>query len=53
MIKKLLNKLVNVFSYDYDIKKIETYLANSNDLYDLESRQKELEKNGSYNNFYI
>ena len=53
MIIKLLNKIVNIFSSNYKRKNIENYLANSTDLYDLESRQKELEKNGSYNDFYI
>ena len=53
MIKKLLNKFLTVFSYDYDRRKIESYLANSNDMYDLDSRQKELERKGAYNRFYI
>ena len=53
MIKKLLNKIVTAFSYKYDRKKIETYLANSVDTYDLESRQKELDRKGVYNRFYI
>ena len=34
MIKKLLNQFINIFSYDYDRKKIENYLAKSNDLTD-------------------
>ena len=53
MIKKLLNKIVTVFSYDYDKKQIEAYLASSVDTYDLESRQKELDRKGVYNRFYI
>ena len=53
MIKKLLNKIVTVFSYDYDKKQIEAYLASSVDTYDLESRQKELDRKGFYNRFYI
>ena len=53
MIKKLLKNFINIFSYDYDREKIEKYLSNSTDAYDLESRQKELDKNGSYNKFYI
>ena len=53
MIKKLLNKILATFSYEYDKKKIEKYLSHSYDTYDLESRQKELEKNGVYNKFYI
>ena len=53
MIKKLLNKIVNVFSYDYDKKQIEKYLAQSSDLTDLENRIKELDQRGAYNKFYI
>ena len=53
MIKKLLNKFVTTFSYDYDRKQIEAYLANSVDTYDLEFRQKELDHKGVYNRFYI
>lgn len=53
MIKKLLNKILTVFSCDYDKRKTENYLANSNDMYDLDSRQKELERKGTYNRFYI
>ena len=53
MIKKLLNKIISAFSYDYDKKQIEAYLASSVDTYDLESRQKELDHKGVYNRFYI
>jgi hypothetical protein len=53
MIKKLLNQFINIFSYDYDRKKIENYLAKSNDLTDLENRMRELDKRGAYNKFYI
>ena len=53
MIKKLLNKIITAFSYEYDRGKIESYLANSVDTYDLESRQKELDRQGIYNRFYI
>ncbi len=53
MVKKLLNKIVITFSYEYDRKRIEAYLANSVDTYDLESRQKELDRKGVYNRFYI
>ena len=53
MIKKLLNQIINVFSYDYDRKKIENYLAKSSDLTDLENRMKELDQQGAYNKFYI
>ena len=53
MIKKLLNQIINVFSYDYDRKKIENYLAQSSDHADLENRMKELDRRGAYNRFYI
>ena len=53
MIKKLLNKIISAFSYDYDKKQIEAYLSSSVDTYDLESRQKELDREGVYNRFYI
>jgi len=53
MIKKLLNNIITAFSYEYDRKQIEEYLANSVDAYDLESRQKELDRKGVYNRFYI
>ena len=53
MIKKLLNKIITTFFYEYDRKQIEAYLANSVDTYDLESRQKELDRKGVYNRFYI
>ena len=53
MIKKLLKQIITLLSYDYDRKKIENYLAQSNDLADLENRIKELDRNGTYNRFYI
>ena len=53
MIKKLLNQIINVFSYNYDRKKIENYLAQSSDLIDLDNRIKELDRRGAYNRFYI
>ena len=53
MIKKLLNQISYIFSYDYDRKKIENYLAQSRDMIDLENRIKELEKQGTYTKFYI
>ena len=53
MIKKLLNKIINFFSYKYDKKQIETYLSKSVDNYDLEMRQKELDRKGVYNRFFI
>ena len=53
MIKKLLNQIVSIFSYDFDRQKIENYLAQSNDLVDLENKIKELDQQGAYNRFYI
>ena len=53
MIKKLLKQITNLFSFDYDKKKIEKYLAQSTDLADLESRMKELDRSGAYYKFYI
>ena len=53
MIKKLLNRITTIFSYDYDRKKIENYLSQSNDLADLENRIKELDRKGIYDRFYI
>ena len=53
MLKKQLKKLFYVFSYEYDKDQIEKYLAQSSDLYDLENRQRELDRKGAYNRFYI
>ena len=53
MIKKLLNKIIIIFSKNYDMKKIEDYLSQSNDLADLENRIKELDERGAYSGFYI
>ena len=52
MIKKLLNQIINLFSNEYDKKKIEGYLSKSSDLADLENRIKELDRCGAYNKFY-
>ena len=46
MLKGLLNKLLYVFSYEYDKDQIEKYLSQSTDLYDLENRQRELDRKG-------
>ena len=51
MIKKLLNQIVYIFSYNYDKRQIEKYLAKSSDLADLEHRMKELDKKGAYSRF--
>tara|TARA_B110000438_G_scaffold301026_1_gene354865 strand:+ start:3985 stop:4203 length:219 start_codon:yes stop_codon:yes gene_type:complete len=53
MIKKLLKNIFSSFTFDYDRKKIESYLAKSSDLADLERRMKELDQRGTYNKFYI
>ena len=53
MVKKLLNKVFQIFSYNYDKKQIEKYLGQSNNLADLENRMKKLDQQGAYNKFYI
>jgi len=42
-----------IFSYEYDRMRIEKYLSQSENTYDLEMRIRELEKSGKYNRFYI
>ena len=69
MAKKLLNKLEKLvstiakrgssynkcygFSNKYHKNQVEKYLANSFDLYDLDYRQKELDKKGVFSKLYI
>ena len=69
MAKKLLSKLEKLvsaiakressyntyygFSNKYHKNQVEKFLANSFDLYDLDYRQKELDRKGSYNKLYI
>ena len=60
MLKRLLKKIFYVFSYkykkdryEYHRDQIEEYLAQSTDLYDLENRQREIERKGTHNRFYI
>ena len=60
MLKRLLKKIFYVFSYEYkkdryeyNREQIEKYLAQSTDLYDLENRQREIERKGANNRFYI
>ena len=54
MIKKLLSSIYKIFSYEYDDRlRIEKYLSQSENTYDLEMRIRELEKSGKYNKFYI
>ena len=53
MIKKLLNNFFKALSLDHNREKIEKYLAESCNTYDLEQRIHELDKKGKYNQFYI
>ena len=53
MIKKLLSSIYKIFSYEYDRERIEKYLSQSENTYDLEMRIRELEKSGIYNVFYF
>ena len=69
MAKKLLSKLVKLvsaiakreasyntyygFSNKYHKNQVKKFLANSFDLYDLDYRQKELDRKGTYNKLYI
>tara|TARA_B100001250_G_C19028314_1_gene456254 strand:+ start:334 stop:495 length:162 start_codon:yes stop_codon:yes gene_type:complete len=53
MIKKLLNNFFKSFAYDHDREKIEKYLSESSNTYDLEQRIRELDKQGKYNQLYI
>jgi len=52
MIKKLLSSIYEIFSYEYDRERIEWYLSQSENTYDLNMRIRELEKSGKYNGFY-
>ena len=53
MIKKLLSSIYKIFSYENDRIKIEKYLSQSENTYDLEIKIRELEKSGKYHRFYI
>ena len=53
MIKKLLSSIYKIFSYEYDRERIEKYLSQSENTYDLEMRIRELEKSGKYKGFYF
>ena len=53
MIKRLLNNFFRSFTFDHDRDKIEKYLSQSSNTYDLEQRIRELDKKGKYKNFYI
>lgn len=53
MIKKLLKQFLYRFSYEYKAKLIEEHLSNSECLYDLENRQKLLDKKNAWNHLNI
>ena len=53
MIKRLLNNFFKSFTFDHDREKIEKYLSQSSNTYDLEERIRDLDKKGKYNRFYI
>ena len=53
MIKRLLNNFFRSFTLDHDREKIEKYLSQSSNTYDLEQRMRELDQKGKYNQFYI
>ncbi len=53
MIKRLLSNIFRSFTFEHDRKKIEKYLSQSSNTYDLEQRIRELDQKGKYNKFYI
>jgi len=53
VIKKLLSNFFRSFTFEHDRKKIEKYLSQSSNTYDLEQRIRELDQKGKYNQFYI
>jgi len=53
MIKKLLSNFFRSFTFSHDREKIEKYLAQSSNTYELEQRIRELDKQGKYKQFYI
>ena len=53
MIKKLLSNFFRSFTFRHDREKIEKYLAQSSNTYELEQRIRELDKQGKYKQFYI
>jgi len=53
MIKKLLNKFFRSFTFDYDRVRVEKYLSQSANTYDLEQRMRELDQNKKTNQYYI
>ena len=53
MIKRLLNNFFRSFTFDHDRDKIEKYLSQSSNTYDLEQRIRELDQNKKTNQYYI
>ena len=53
MLKKLLNKFFRSLTFDYDRERVEKYLSQSSNTYDLEQRIRELDRNKKTNQFYI
>ena len=53
MIKKLLKNIFKNFIFENNIEKIEKYLAQSSNTYDLEHKIFELDKKGKYNQIYL
>ena len=53
MIKKLLSNFFRSFTFNNDKEKIEKYLAQSSNTYELEQRIRDLDRQGKYSQFYI
>lgn len=53
MIKKLLSKFFRSFTFDYDRERVEKYLAQSSNTYDLEQRIRLLDQSKKTNQYYI
>ena len=53
MIKKLLSKFFRSFTFDYDRDRVEKYLSQSYNTYDLDQRIRELDQNKKTNQYYI
>ena len=53
MLKKLLNKFFRSFTFDYERERVEKYLSQSSNTYDLEQRIHELDRNKKTNQYYI
>ena len=53
MIKRLLSNFFRFFTFEHDRNKIEKYLSQSSNTYELEQRIRELDHKGIYSKFYI